>query len=166
MKLLEAAENSLSQVSALLVKLSNEEYSKPLSILHNASIGKHVRHIINFYQCIINSQDNNVVCYDARERDLQLEENTTYAKINIDAIVSDLKKLNPETHIKVSQNFSINAITEAQIIESTIGREVMYAFDHTVHHLAIIKIGLNENFSDKTIDTNLGIAPSTVRNNN
>lgn len=91
MKLFEAAGNSLNQVSALLVNLSNQEYSRPLSILHNASIGKHVRHIINFYQCVINPQDNNVVCYDARERDLQLEENTVYARIIIDALVSDLK---------------------------------------------------------------------------
>ncbi|MBK6730470.1 MAG: hypothetical protein IPG60_05715 [Bacteroidetes bacterium] len=166
MKLFEAAGNSLNQVSALLVNLSNQEYSRPLSILHNASIGKHVRHIINFYQCVINPQDNNVVCYDARERDLQLEENTVYARIIIDALVSDLKNLNTETHIKVSQNFSTNGINEAQIIESTIGREVMYAFDHAVHHMAIIKIGLIENFPDKTIDVNLGIAPSTVRNNN
>lgn len=66
----------------------------------------------------------------------------------------------------MSQNFSTNGINEAQIIESTIGREVMYAFDHAVHHMAIIKIGLIENFPDKTIDVNLGIAPSTVRNNN
>lgn len=166
MKLLEAVENSLIQVSALLVTLSNEEYSKPLSILHNTSIGKHVRHIINFYQCVIKAQDNNEVCYDARVRDVQLEEDTAYASISIDTIVSELKNLHPETHITVNQNFSIKSIDEEQIIESTIGRELMYAFDHAVHHLAIIKIGLNENFPDKTIDANLGIAPSTLRNNN
>lgn len=166
MKLLEAAGNSLNQVSTLLAKFNEEEYCRPLPILHNTSIGKHVRHIINFYQCIINPSESEVISYDTRQRDKQMEENPVYGRIIIDALVADLKKLSPDTPVKVSQNFSTVEMDDAQIIDSTIGREIMYAFDHTVHHLAIIKIGLNENYPDKITDVNLGVAPSTIRNNN
>jgi hypothetical protein len=46
---------------------------------------------------------------------------------------------------------------------SSIGRELLYAYDHAVHHLAIIKLGIKAEIPDVEIDSNIGVAASTLR---
>ena len=42
-------------------------------------------------------------------------------------------------------------------------RKPMYAYDHAVHHLAMIKIGMKEACPAVRVGKNIGAAPSTVK---
>ncbi len=42
-------------------------------------------------------------------------------------------------------------------------REMVYLVEHSIHHYALIRIGLQENFSDIFIPKNFGVAYSTVK---
>jgi hypothetical protein len=50
-----------------------------------------------------------------------------------------------------------------QVYASSIGREMQYAFDHAVHHLAIIRIGAEIHCPEIVCDPELGVAPSTLK---
>jgi hypothetical protein len=47
--------------------------------------------------------------------------------------------------------------------QSNIERELMYNIEHTIHHLAIIKIGLNAVAPQIALSEHFGVAPSTIR---
>ncbi|MCU0471726.1 MAG: hypothetical protein MUF58_24420 [Arcicella sp.] len=48
-------------------------------------------------------------------------------------------------------------------VASSFYRELTYLIEHTIHHLAIIKIGLNEVYPEIIIPKNFGVAHSTIR---
>jgi len=43
----------LEQVGELLSRLSNELFVKKQSLINQATVGQHIRHILEFYQCIM-----------------------------------------------------------------------------------------------------------------
>ena len=51
---------------------------------------------------------------------------------------------------------------ELIIIETNYYRELAYNMEHTVHHMAMIRIGINE-LSSVAVDESFGIASSTIK---
>jgi hypothetical protein len=43
------------------------------------------------------------------------------------------------------------------------GREMVFVYDHAIHHLAIIRIGLQVHFPEVDVDVHLGVSPSTIK---
>ena len=60
------------QLSESLHQLTDAEYSQPSKILFNASIGQHVRHIIELFLCLEKGYENGVVNYEKRKRDYKI----------------------------------------------------------------------------------------------
>ena len=135
------SEITLQQTSDLLSILEDKQYSKPLNILNNSSIGQHVRHIIDFYLCILN-ENNGVISYDNRTRNEQIEINTKYCTQQIKTILKKIEKLDLNKEIEIHSCFTSNEKEDHTIFKSNINRELFYAFEHTIHHLALIKIGM------------------------
>ena len=52
MLLKQPLQNVFVQLSETLNQLSGDEYTQPSKILFNASIGQHVRHIIELFLCL------------------------------------------------------------------------------------------------------------------
>jgi len=48
-------------------------------------------------------------------------------------------------------------------VDTTFNRELLYAIEHTVHHMAIIKIGMLLNYPNVTVPENFGVAESTIQ---
>ena len=59
----------LLQLKDLLKIISPAAYSDPLPLLHGSSVGQHVRHTLEFYQCLFEQAPHGFVDYDARKRD-------------------------------------------------------------------------------------------------
>jgi hypothetical protein len=55
------AEKYLTDLSNVLQQIKDSDYCRPLQIFDNGSIGKHVRHILEFYKCLIIANNNNIV---------------------------------------------------------------------------------------------------------
>ena len=72
-------------------------------------------------------------------------------------------QLNENHAVKVKVDFSSDPLVTRPMVLSTVGRELMYAFDHATHHLAIIRIGLKECMPDLELDKDFGKAPSTIK---
>jgi len=50
-------------------------------------------------------------------------------------------------------------------VKSNLMRELAYNLEHAIHHMALIRIVLNQQFPDVKVDANFGVAYSTIRYN-
>ncbi|MCR9226972.1 MAG: DinB family protein [Flavobacteriaceae bacterium] len=146
---------TLEQFKKVLSKLPNGCYSQTCQILSNATIGQHTRHIIELYLCLINGYEVADVSYDKRERNTKIEEDIDFALEQLTYIQMNLEK--PNKTIAISYEVG----GEENTLNSNYFREVMYNLEHTIHHQALIKIGVRH-FSTQEIPESFGVAPSTI----
>jgi len=153
--ILSSINNNLDELIRLLQQLSNEEYSNPCVQLSNSSIGEHTRHIIELFQCLENQYESGVINYDQRQRNSLIQTNTDFAIEKIIAIQNNLDKENK--NILLQQRIDGNEIRT----ESNYHRELLYNFEHCIHHQALIKVAILQ-YATITIDENFGVARSTI----
>lgn len=146
---------TLEQLKIVLTQLPDGIYSKPCETLSGSSIGQHTRHVIELFQCLLKSYDSESLCYDDRDRDKTIETSIETAKRAISAIQNDLDK--PNKAITIKQQFSGDEVE----VSSNYYREVMYNLEHTIHHKALIKVGI-KSFCDMELPHGFGVAPSTI----
>src|SRR5262245_1913964 len=77
---------TLAQLQQVLSELSEDEYRRPLPILSNSSIGQHTRHIIEFFQTLLEAYDSGQLNYDKRERNRLIEKNQQAALVALSFI--------------------------------------------------------------------------------
>ena len=156
----------LCQIIDFVNLLEDNQFSGHLSILSGNTIGKHLRHIIEFYQHLLHSyfSEQVLVDYDARKRDHQTERNRMYAKKQIEKLIILLEKA--DNNREMLLYFSLNERGDKQHIATTFYRELAYNLEHTIHHLAIIKMAIMTHFPEVQIDKNFGVAYSTIQYQN
>ncbi|MEP7164362.1 MAG: hypothetical protein ABI741_06705 [Ferruginibacter sp.] len=159
MQLNSAINNSFSQLKETLEQLTEREYSQPSKILFNASIGQHVRHIIELYICLYNGYETGVVNYEKRKRDIRIETDKDLATELMDMICNNIDKGNKSLLLDSSYD---EQSTESIGVETNYYRELIYNLEHTVHHMALIRVGINE-VSSINIPEGFGVATSTIK---
>ncbi len=153
----------IHQITGLLGNISSEQYSKKLDIFKGSTLGQHFRHILDFYLVLLKHHSSGLVDYTLRERDLELETNPQYAMTTFEKVLSEVELLDEQTPLKVKADLLYVSEGERPLIPTSIGRELMYAYEHAVHHLAIIRIGIENAFPELEIAKEVGIAPATIK---
>ncbi len=159
MLLKQPIQNVFVQLSESLHQLSDIEYSQPSKILFNASIGQHVRHIIELFLCLEKGYETGVVNYEKRKRDYQIETNKTLAA----ELLRDIYHRIDRPNIDLVMEAEDYEDTETAItIPSNYYREIAYNLEHTIHHMALIRVGINE-VSAIQLPQDFGVAYSTIK---
>lgn len=154
----------LNQLKALVQNLTDNELSRNLIILNDASIGGHIRHILEFYLCLFECENLKQLNYDNRKRDRTIEASTKKCVLIIEKLLEEMKKYQKDFEITLSADYGTGGSTEEVSVQTTFFRELLYNIEHLVHHLAIIKIGIQSLDSKVIIPQDLGVAASTIRN--
>lgn len=149
----------LLSVQSILSQIKDDDYNKALITLKGASIGKHVRHLVEFYECLLFNNFDNIINYDKRKRNLLLEENVKYTEDFITEIIDALTQIETNSRVLLVSNYQNQDIT----MESSMYREITYNIEHTVHHLAIISIAIPIHFNYINLSENFGYADSTIQ---
>jgi hypothetical protein len=152
-------EDVFIQLSDVLNKLTDEEYTQQSKILFNATIGQHVRHVIELFQCLQNGYDEGVVNYEKRKRDYRIETDKEFAAMLLRRIFGNLDKPNKRIVLEAED---YNETMETVTIPSNYYREIAYNLEHTIHHMALIRVGINE-VSSIMIPDEFGVAYSTIK---
>lgn len=159
MHLHEAIKKVFHQVSDVLDELSCEQYAHASKALFNASIGQHVRHIIELFIELEKGYVSGVVNYEKRERDSRIETNRLFAKEALWSVWNLLNKEDKELMLELDYSESS---AETISVQSNYYRELIYNLEHTIHHMALIRIGVNDVAEIKVPD-NFGVASSTIK---
>jgi hypothetical protein len=147
------------QLSETLQQLSDEEYSQPSRILFNASIGQHTRHIIELFLCLEQGYQSGVVNYEKRKRDRDIETDRQFAIGLLKNIYQRIDRPNVNMVLE-ADDYDGEMLTVS--IPTNYYREVAYNLEHTIHHMALIRVGVNE-VSEIVLPDEFGVAYSTIK---
>ena len=162
MSLFNPIRNDIHRIGSFLGSLDKALYVQPLPVISGGTVGQHVRHVLEFYSCILLDSKDDLICYDGRKRDLKIENDNTFALHVSEQLMLALQTIMIDKKVCVRVNYD-DANQHDVYLKSTLFRELAYALDHSIHHQAIVKIGLSgmPGLSDKINE--LGVAPSTLR---
>jgi hypothetical protein len=159
MKIQNAIQNVFVQLSASISQLSDAEYMTPSNVLFNATIGQHVRHVIELFTCLDNGYEIGLINYDKRKRDIIIETNKEVALDLMHNIYQQLNKPDKNLLLEASYDETSN---ETILIPTNYFRELVYNLEHTVHHMALIRVGIHE-VSAVEVPEGYGLASSTIK---
>ncbi len=161
-RVLHAAIELLTQGESLLNSLDPEKYGGRVPVVFNASIGGHYRHCLDHFFCLFNGYSRGVIDYDHRERDCRLEQDPGHALEATRQVLAGLHAMEPArldqpviTRCEVSYEPGDPPVTV-----SSLGRELVYAIAHGIHHYAMISVIARLQNID--LPAHFGVAPSTV----
>lgn len=153
---------NLNEILHVVRNLSPEEFSHPSELLSGSSLGQHIRHILELYTTLIDSPVPGIVNYDKRQRNTELERNPILSAEIIEELIAKLTKTTLDRPLILQGDFG-QGDGESIEIKTSLFRELAYNLEHSIHHQALIKIGLVEMGLKSLIDENFGVAPATIR---
>lgn len=163
MSLFQTAAALLLQLRAYLSVLTPQQYQGKSKVLLGSSIGEHTRHLLEFFQCLLlqAAAEPRQIDYAARERDPRLEADPAFALAMAEQLALALQGLsgNPPCRVSVAD---VTGEEGAPTVPSCLEREILYNIEHTIHHLAIIRIGLGEAAPGLELPEDFGVARSTL----
>jgi len=159
MELQQPVQHVFVQLEQSLAELSNVQYTMPCSTLFNATIGQHVRHIIELFLCLEKGYESGIVNYEKRKRDFTIETDKDFAIQLLRSVYNNINRHDRQLMLEASYDeHSDNVVA----IHTNYYREILYNLEHTVHHMALIRIGINE-ISAIKVPEDFGVASSTVK---
>lgn len=153
------ADRVFTQLNGLLQALTNSEYTTPCKVLSGATIGQHVRHIAELFAELDKGYYNGVVNYEKRKRDYSVETNIEVALLLLQNLYTNLNR--PDKTLLLEGDYS-ETDREPVAVTSTYCREIIYNIEHAIHHMALIRIGIND-ITAMALPEGFGIAPSTIK---
>jgi hypothetical protein len=141
-----------------LETLTPDQYRMKIEHLSGASIGAHTRHIIELLQCARNGYETGKIDYINRERNQLMESDKDFAVVSISHLLDSVILPDKQLGLATVQD---SECAENALVQTTYFREIVYNTEHTIHHLALIKVALVEMKQD-IVDRDFGMAYSTI----
>lgn len=148
-------EKSITLLSLLTDKTLGDHSVSP----YHSSVGSHIRHITDFYDCIINGLSTKSVDLTARKRDERMHCDCDYAKEQVDTLIASLKRMDENIMheiIDVTDDLGLGKVE----IPYTLGALLAQANSHAIHHYAIINYMLDR-LGVSLDDVTFGYNPTT-----
>ncbi|WP_242087369.1 DinB family protein [Aestuariivivens sediminis] len=158
--ILESTLKTLQKSEHLLSNLDDASLSNVSVSPYYSSIGSHLRHILDFYDCILNPDEHNKIDLTARKRNKDVETCCEQASNYLNHIMAALKQRGTdlERQVIVIDDLGMGTIE----MPYTYAALFAQANSHTIHHYAIInyildRLGIIFN------DSVFGYNPTTPR---
>lgn len=162
MNITTACSGILEQISRLVEELTPEEYSRPVKVLGNYSLGQHIRHTLEFFICLEQGLMSGCVNYDKRAHDRLIESDKFIALNTLNRIRGFVEQQTDDRPLNLEIAYGLKPENYQQV-PSNFLRELVYNIEHAVHHMALIKIGVREVAPRISLPPDFGVASSTLR---
>lgn len=162
MDLPKACSSILNQLAGVIRQVDEKDFSSPSLALSNSTIGKHIRHTLEFFICLQEGIDRGVVNYENRSHDKLIESDKFLALDLAERMAKFVGQHKMNRPLLLETEYEMDDMAE-HTIETNYFRELNYNLDHAVHHMAVVKIGLREVAPYVEIPPDFGIASSTLR---
>ena len=147
------------QIADILEQLTDSQYRLPGKFLSGATIGQHVRHIIELFLCLENGYDEGLVNYEKRKRDYRIETDKKLSTYLLNEILVKMERKDKPL-LLIAEDYGIELAPVN--IKTNYYRELAYNLEHTIHHMALIRVGIAE-VSSLSVPENFGVAYSTLK---
>lgn len=145
-----ALANSLETLATLAAKADARVYAEGLAYGFHSPIGAHFRHCIDHVDALLNGIASGEITYDRRERGTAIEHDRA---VGLEAAAERARLVRAVSDAALHSRIVVRALVDPSAaemgFESTVAREVLYVFHHTVHHTALMSAQA----------TNMGIQP-------
>lgn len=157
-----SAKDLLSQLDEIVGACQSEDFARPLEELSHATFGQHIRHTLEFFICLFDAGNTGVVNYDQRKHDTLIETDKKLARSVITSIMEFLDKNQDDFDLTFEANYTEEE-GENSRMKSSFYRELAYNIEHAIHHMALLKVAVNQSLTYIQLPDNFGVASSTVR---
>ena len=159
MELQKAVQQVFLQLTDSLNQLHPDQYIQPCTNLSGNTVGQHVRHIIEMFQCLDEGYVQGEVDYEKRKRNRQIETDKAFATQLLKEISRQISRDNKMLYLLTYYD---ELGEQPEKISTNYFREIAYNLEHTIHHMALIRVGLRE-LGDLPVDDSYGVASSTLK---
>lgn len=142
-------------------QLSDTHYSSIDHGISAASVGAHLRHVMDHFDCFLDGLALGKIDYSNRQRDMGSEQNRLLMIQRISHMSERLMTISYDANTPIQVRSGISE--PACFVQSSIDREIDFLISHSIHHFAMIKMIL-ERF-DYVLPAEFGVAPSTLEYN-
>lgn len=156
-----ALRGQLEGLRAIIVSLPAATYRAAPSRV-SGSVGAHVRHCLDHVRALVAQRKAADLSYDARLRGTPVETDPFAAATEIDRLCLELEEI--DAH-RSAEPVRLSLIAERQAgavpVQTSLGRELAFVVQHTIHHAALIAVLLD--ILGVRVPAEFGYAPSTPR---
>lgn len=157
-----SANDLLFQLDHVIDSCRDEDFVRPLAELSGSTFGQHVRHTLEFFICLFDAKNDGLVNYDQRKHDQLIETDRKLAK----TVIGSIRKFLDENKNDFGLTFAANYSSEEgkdHTMKSSFYRELAYNIEHAIHHMALLKVAVNQSLDYISLPEHFGVASSTVR---
>jgi hypothetical protein len=158
-------EKLMGQLLEVARQIHDEDFRKTLVILNGASIGKHFRHTIEFFQILAQAVPDGKINYDQRMHSELIESEVSVATNVLERLKGEFSVERADFSLMLETSYALKQDQNIQLTTSFY-REIAYNLEHATHHMALMKIGIQEAFSYVRLPDHFGVASSTIRHEN
>ena len=145
----------------LLKTISDEHYSNATIAPYYSSIGSHMRHILDVFDCVFEGLPTSKVDLSARKRNEIIELKISEGLLYFDRIITqlnDLKSSDFEQVIAVVDDLGLGRIEQ----NYTLGSLLIQVHSHAIHHFASLGYIISQ-LGIEIPDSDFGLNPTTPK---
>jgi len=158
----QASHQIIDQLTGLATSMTDEQYTQELPVLMNNSVGKHYRHIIEFYGVMLEGFHSGKVNYYNRKHDPELEQNRLKCLSELKRLKSRFLQPVWQEPMELAGSYAADS-TDVFSVSTNAERELVYNIEHAIHHMAIIRIAVQHEFPGLKLQNEFGYAFSTLK---
>jgi hypothetical protein len=155
---------SLRKALSVLVQIDDYAYTESPPGFEPHRVGGHLRHILEFYECFLDGLPYGRIDYDARRRNLLIQQSRKYAMEAVHSLARRLERCDERARQPILW-VRMEDVSDSDLLDpflaSSIERELQVLSSHTIHHFALIAMTLGAH--GIALDRDFGMAPSTLR---
>ena len=159
--MISAITHNLQRGVKLLNAIDDNQYNDSSVAPYYSSIGIHMRHILDVFDCIFDGLEAKKVDLSARKRNELAEKKVSFGLVYFDEVITKLDALkseNLDVVVEVKDDLGLGVVTA----NYTLASALIQAHSHAIHHFASIgyvisQLGIN------LPDADFGYNPTTPR---
>lgn len=159
--MIDAIENNLKRGVRLLNAITDTQYSNTSVPPYHSSIGIHMRHILDVFDCIFCGLQTKEINLAERKRNQLAEQKTNMGLAYFDEIINKLKLLDNtdlDQVVEVSDDLGLGMVTTKYTLASILAQ----AHSHAIHHFASIGYIISQ-LGIELPDVDFGYNPTTPK---
>lgn len=159
--MIDAIQTNLNRGVKLLNSISDELYSDNSVAPYYSSIGGHMRHVLDVFNCIFEGLESNSVNLIHRKRNSLAENFVSHGLIYFEDInekLDALKQVDLNKIIHITDDLGNGSVT----ITGTLAGALMQAHSHAIHHFASVGYIVSQ-LKIELPDADFGFNPTTPR---